>query len=83
MEEGTLYDVMIIGAGPAGLTSGIYAPSMFAAGDVRIVAGRYAQAVVAAGDGAIAAIEAEKYLSSSIGIKHHRDKGGNNVSNDQ
>jgi len=56
---------------------------VFAAGDVRIVAGRYAQAVVAAGDGAIAAIEAEKYLSSSIGIKHRRDKGGNNVSNDQ
>jgi len=56
---------------------------VFAAGDARIVAGRYAQAVVAAGDGAIAAIEAEKYLSSSIGIEHHRDKGGNNVSNDQ
>jgi len=58
-------------------------PGVFAAGDVRIVTGRYAQAVIAAGDGAIAAIEAEKYLSNSIGIKHHHDKGGNNVSNDQ
>ena len=38
-------------------------PGVFAAGDARIVAHRYAQAVVAAGEGAIAAIEAEKYLS--------------------
>ncbi len=36
---------------------------VFAAGDVRIGTSRYAQAVIAAGDGAIAAIEAEKYLS--------------------
>ncbi|MCK4392062.1 FAD-dependent oxidoreductase, partial [Candidatus Bipolaricaulota bacterium] len=38
-------------------------PGVFAAGDARIVTSRYAQAVIAAGDGAIAAIEAEKYLS--------------------
>jgi len=38
-------------------------PGVFAAGDARIDAHRYAQAVVAAGEGAIAAIEAEKYLS--------------------
>jgi len=38
-------------------------PGVFAAGDARIVTNRYAQAVIAAGDGAIAAIEAEKYLS--------------------
>jgi thioredoxin reductase (NADPH) len=36
---------------------------VFAAGDARTVTSRYAQAVIAAGDGAIAAIEAEKYLS--------------------
>jgi thioredoxin reductase (NADPH) len=36
---------------------------VFAAGDVRVETSRYAQAVIAAGDGAIAAIEAEKYLS--------------------
>ncbi|MEA1870767.1 MAG: thioredoxin-disulfide reductase [Candidatus Bipolaricaulota bacterium] len=36
---------------------------VFAAGDVRVLTSRYAQAVIAAGDGAIAAIEAEKYLS--------------------
>ncbi len=35
---------------------------VFAAGDVRVGTSRYAQAVIAAGDGAIAAIEAEKYL---------------------
>jgi len=39
------------------------APAIFAAGDARIDAHRYAQAVVAAGEGAMAAIEAEKYLS--------------------
>ncbi|HCP31892.1 TPA: thioredoxin-disulfide reductase [Candidatus Acetothermia bacterium] len=38
-------------------------PGVFAAGDARIVTSRYAQAIIAAGDGAIAAIEAEKYLS--------------------
>jgi thioredoxin reductase (NADPH) len=38
-------------------------PGVFAAGDVRVGASRYAQAVIAAADGAIAAIEAEKYLS--------------------
>ena len=38
-------------------------PGVFAAGDVRTVAARYAQAIIAAGDGAIAAMEAEKYLS--------------------
>jgi len=38
---------------------------VFAAGDARIDAHRYAQAVVAAGEGAIAAIEAEKYLSEA------------------
>jgi len=59
-------------------------PGVFAAGDVRVVAGRYAQAVIAAGDGAIAAIEAEKYCSGSIGTEHNRDKGRrNHVSNDQ
>ncbi|MBN1859491.1 FAD-dependent oxidoreductase [Candidatus Bipolaricaulota bacterium] len=35
---------------------------LFAAGDVRAFTSRYAQAVIAAGDGAIAAIEAERYL---------------------
>jgi thioredoxin reductase (NADPH) len=38
-------------------------PGIFAAGDARIDAMRYAQGVVAAGEGAIAAIEAEQYLS--------------------
>jgi len=36
---------------------------IFAAGDARIDAHRYAQGVVAAGEGAVAAIEAERYLS--------------------
>jgi len=39
-------------------------PGVFAAGDARVNANRYAQAVVAAGEGAIAAIEAEKYLAN-------------------
>ena len=39
-------------------------PGIFAAGDARIDANRYAQGVVAAGEGAIAAIEAEKYLAA-------------------
>jgi thioredoxin reductase (NADPH) len=38
---------------------------MYAAGDARIDAHRYAQGVVATGEGAIAALEAEKYLSES------------------
>ena len=38
---------------------------VFAAGDARIDAHRYAQGVVAAGEGAIAAIEAEKYLAAA------------------
>ena len=38
-------------------------PGIFAAGDARVNANQYAQAVVAAGEGAIAAIEAEKYLA--------------------
>lgn len=37
-------------------------PGIFAAGDVREPEGRYAQAVVAAAEGAIAALEAERYL---------------------
>jgi thioredoxin reductase (NADPH) len=40
-------------------------PGVFAAGDARIDAHHYAQGVVAAGEGAIAAIEAEKYLSEA------------------
>ena len=36
---------------------------IYAAGDARIDAHRYAQGVIAAGEGAIAAIEAETYLS--------------------
>jgi thioredoxin reductase (NADPH) len=39
-------------------------PGVFAAGDVRSESSRYAQAVVAAADGAIAAMEAEKYLAN-------------------
>ena len=38
-------------------------PGIFAAGDARIDANRYAQGVIAAGEGAIAGMEAEKYLS--------------------
>jgi len=38
-------------------------PGIYAAGDARVNANQYAQAVVAAGEGAIAAIEAEKYLA--------------------
>ncbi len=38
-------------------------PGIFAAGDSRVNANQYAQAIVAAGEGAMAAIEAEKYLS--------------------
>jgi thioredoxin reductase (NADPH) len=36
---------------------------VYAAGDARIDAHRYAQAVIAAGEGAVAAMEAEKYLA--------------------
>jgi thioredoxin reductase (NADPH) len=38
-------------------------PGIFAAGDARVNANQYAQAIVAAGEGAMAAIEAEKYLA--------------------
>jgi len=38
-------------------------PGIFAAGDARVDANQYAQAIVAAGEGAMAAIEAEKYLA--------------------
>jgi len=38
---------------------------VFAAGDVRAGASRYAQAIVAAGEGAIAAMEAERYLEGN------------------
>lgn len=38
-------------------------PGVFAAGDARVFAHRYAQGVVAAGEGAIAAIEAQKYIA--------------------
>jgi len=40
-------------------------PGIFAAGDARIDAHRYAQGVVAAGEGAVAAIEARKYLAAA------------------
>jgi len=40
-------------------------PGIFAAGDARIDAMQYAQGVVAAGEGAMAAIEAEKFLSTA------------------
>jgi len=39
-------------------------PGIFAAGDARVNANQYAQAIVAAGEGAIAAIEAGKYLAN-------------------
>ncbi len=38
-------------------------PGIFAAGDARRGAHRYAQAIIAAGEGAMAALEAESYLS--------------------
>jgi len=38
-------------------------PGIFAAGDARVNANQYAQAIVAAGEGAMAAIEAEKFLA--------------------
>ncbi len=39
---------------------------IFAAGDARLGAHRYSQAIVAAGDGAMAALEAERYLSHEL-----------------
>lgn len=42
-------------------------PGVFAAGDVREPVGRYAQAIVAAAEGAIAALEAERYISEGGG----------------
>jgi len=44
-------------------------PGVFAAGDVREPTGRHAQAVVAAAEGAIAALEAEKYITEG-GNRH-------------
>ena len=38
-------------------------PGIFAAGDARVNANQYAQAIVAAGEGAVAAIEAERFLA--------------------
>jgi len=38
-------------------------PGIYAAGDARVNANQYAQAIVAAGEGAMAAIEAEKFLA--------------------
>ena len=40
---------------------------MFAAGDCLEPVGRYAQAIVAAAEGAIAALEAERYISEGGG----------------
>jgi len=48
------------------------APGVFAAGDVREPTGRYAQAVVAAAEGAIAALEAERYISEGGGAHGKR-----------
>ena len=42
-------------------------PGVFAAGDVREPVGRYAQAIVAAAEGAVAALEAERYISEGGG----------------
>ncbi len=42
-------------------------PGILAAGDARVNANQYAQAIVAAGEGAIAAIEAARYLANAVG----------------
>jgi len=42
-------------------------PGILAAGDARVNASQYAQAIVAAGEGAIAAIEAARYLADNLG----------------